>query len=363
MNDVILFIKTKSFLNDRRTHKEISLLKEIGKNVEVILSCDDDIELRNYDYKIRRINIPGGAANSNFIIRMFGAIYFSILSVILSNKGKGKTYWVADPIMFILVIMLSFFKGRIVWDHHELPPSWIFNNKLLKLLFRTAYKRCFLIVHTNRERQKKLEEWLGNSFIARSVVMKNLPDRSGVNSVEEVEGVEEWIRGREFIYLQNSFVSARCGANIYKAALENDLLIVHAGNSLDYDYLFKEGIDEDEFKKNVFLCGNLELKQINYLLQRCKMTVVFYKETSLNQVYCEPNRVYQAMANNSYILSGCNPTLVDILSIYPNCHILDSDGSILNDVSTAMKCKFNKKKYNYEEFWCKYKATLKNELI
>lgn len=364
MSNVTFFVKTKSFVNDNRVHKEIGIIKGLNKNVNVVLACDDNFDSSSFSYPIKVIKIPGGAANKNVFIRILGGIYFSILSFIMARKKSSSVYWISDPILLPLVFLFNLVPGRVVWDQHELPPSWVFNSVLLKTLFSCAYKSCHLVIHTNKMRKEKLESWL-KVKANQSIVMKNIPSRDDLTKEEAIGRVDGWLGDKKFIFLQNSLTEARCGAGIVKAAFSNGIKVVHAGNSVDLDYLRKAGISEVELEKNIFLCGNLNLNQINYLLKRCFLTTVFYKKSSLNQTYCEPNRVYQAMANNTYIISGNNPTLQDILSGYPNKIVVDSDGSNFEFEQLVSSLLSNKEvnSFNYTDFWDKYKNLLKDKLF
>ena len=57
------------------------------------------------------------------------------------------------------------------------------------------------------------------------------------------------------------------------------------------------------------------------------MSLVFYKNTSPNNYYCEANRLYQSIVNGIPVVVGNNPTMKYLVEKYNIGISIDSDGS------------------------------------
>lgn len=357
MLKTIFYVKTQSFKTDRRVLKEIDLIRNSGGKVEVIYSSDCDATKDDFSFPTKRLRIIGGAAPANLIIRILGALQFSLMSCFYSLKSNKSIHWVCDPILFPLVLFLSTLHKKIVWDHHELPPKWVFKKNVVKKLLSLAYARSSTVIHANVERKKYLERILKVNAVG-SIILKNIPSTSLSSCKLENDQFKSWISGRKFVFLQNTLNYERCGYEILKLILDTEFCIVHAGGNVNFEYIKSEGIDLDEYKDRVLLLGVVSLEEINFLLNACEFTPIFYRNTSPNQEFCEPNRVYQAMLNNTFIISGNNPTLVDILSDYDRCYIVNSDVISLNTSLVDMPLADNNESV-YSEFWEGYEPIIK----
>lgn len=309
MSKILMILKTQNLRNDQRVLKEIKSLTDEGAKVNIFVSKNCDTTEDQLGISMKEVNIIGGASPNNLIIRLIGVFQFyikNILFFILNKKDIDKV-WICDPIMFGLVIFLKLIKPKlkIVWDHHELPPSWFLNNNFLMKLFKIAYIKSDVIIHTNQSRKNYLEDSL--NFIAKkSYIISNYPENSIFDEELLDENAEKWMDENKFIYLQNSLQDNRFGAQVINSAIVNGFLVFHAGK-IDENYIEKYKID----RSKIFLAGYLNPKQMNRALKKCKFTVILYRKDSLNQIYCDANRLYQAMSLGVYIVIGDNPTMVE----------------------------------------------------
>lgn len=324
-----MILKTQNLKNDQRVLKEINSLTTNGANVEILVARDCDLTEQELGYKLHENKIWGGAAPKNIIIRIIGVIQFYILSILFIKKNMKsyQGFWVCDPIMFGLVYLLKLIKKDkiIIWDHHELPPTWFMKSKFLMSLFQKSYEKTDIIIHCNASRKFYLEEKLGYKH-PKYYILNNYPkiENNYLNSNLEKSSTE-WInQNPNFVYLQNCLQDDRNGAVIIKALLKKGFNIFHAGK-INLDYLYKNEIQPDN--KKLHLAGYLSFSQINTVLTQCKFTVICYKKDSLNQIYCDANRLYQAMSIGVGIIIGDNPTMVEATENYENKIIINGDGS------------------------------------
>ena len=88
-----------------------------------------------------------------------------------------------------------------------------------------------------------------------------------------------------------------------------------------------------------------QLKTPQYI-KHCFMSLVFYKNTSPNNFYCEANRFYQAVIMGLPVLVGNNPTMKDLIEKYNFGLSIDDDGSNISVISDGIKTLMK----NYEFF-------------
>lgn len=361
---MIYYIKTKNINVDRRAHKEWYSLSRHGETINLVYSSDVEIESRPELSSIAKIDVLGGAAPSNTILRLLGAFVFSVFSFFKSFFIKGdRKHWVNDPVLFLLVVLLCFFRrGFIVWDHHELPPDWLMNHAAFRFVFRIAYKSADAVIHTNNERRQFLEEKL--SYVHNnSLVVGNFPLKSEMQQVVPVSLRKTSLN--DYIYLQNCVGESRCDLEIFKAVKASGLKAVHAGSC-----------DPNRITRLVSKLGDLDfcefvgvrnIAEINYLLRNSICTLVFYKNISANNWFCEPNRLYQAAAQGCVIIGGNNPPIAKFLGQYRKGVFCSSDGAdskaILDAISESQSLNFDVSKDHKIEpyfFWDDYEAVFES---
>lgn len=334
MTNILMILKTQNLKNDQRVLKEINSLSLNGANIKVFVAKNCDMTQGELRVPMRNVDIIGGAAPASLIVRIIGVLHFYILNLIyfIPRKRNFEKVWICDPIMFGLVILLHLFspKTKIIWDHHELPPKWFLNNRILMSLFKKAYLVSDVVIHANESRKTYLEQSLcvqaKQVFILNNYPLININEEHGLSVA-----AEKWMLENKFIYLQNSLQDNRYGANVIKAAIDAGYNIFHAGK-INQDYIEKNNLD----KNKLFLAGYLNVKQITRVLNRCAFTVILYKQDSLNQIYCDANRLYQAMALGVPVIIGNNPTLMETTVGYKNCGILDNDGGDEQSIYNAI---------------------------
>lgn len=355
--ELIYIVKTQSLKSDHRVRKELNLLKNNFEKIRVIYSSNDDYDL---EFEQKKIRLPGGAAHRNLAIRLMGAIYFSLYSFFLLVFSKNnKSIWVCDPILFPLVYMLAFRGFYVVWDHHELPPGWVLNSKIFRFVFKLSYRSCRVNFHANEARKNYLENIL-NIESNNSYVLRNYPSYNDFSSEYSDIVIP---KTKPIAYLQNSLIKERCGGELCRALIDLGYYIIHAGSSFDQKYMLSY-VSEREMQENIQLCGNLPLSTINTILSQSDITLIFYRDNSINQKFCEPNRVYQAMLLNVKIVAGNNPTLVEAMDGYANHVIANTDGhniiEIKNSITKAKSIKLEIQEYS--KYWEDY-ASLFNDIF
>lgn len=327
-NEVLFILKTSNFKFDGRIHKEAYLLKKLGYKVSFYLKSGDDVVPSNYpDYCFYTVKKWGVSKARPLLFQYIADFFFQLQALVFLHTLKGKKIlWICDPIMFPLLLLVRMSRFKLVWDHHELPPGFVLKYVLFNKLFSISYKNANLNIHANLERKSYLENKL-NTKTSETMVMSNFPV-----SIEEQEEKPENLaieldHSIGFIYLQNSFSDLRGVHEIFSALEGKDLYIVCTG---EFPASSLESIERHfprAFSKIIYL-GYIKQKNINWLLRRCLCSIVLYKKTSMNQWYCDPNRLYQSVLQNVFIITGSNPTIVSFLESinYQHKIILPNDG-------------------------------------
>ncbi|MDE4455139.1 glycosyltransferase [Psychrobacter sp. DAB_AL62B] len=321
MTNVLMILKTQSLKNDQRILKELASFKKLGANVDVFVAKDCDLSQSQFNYTLYEARIFGGAAPSKMIVRIIGILHFYIKAMSFILYKDYSVVWVCDPIMFLLVLALKKIKPelKVVWDHHELPPSWFLESKYLTNIFKIAYRKTDIVIHANKYRQDFLEKHL-NVKARKSYIISNYPDANNTDEAELTHEAECWIKNAgSFVYLQNSLQENRYGFETITALLESGYKVFHAGK-INKVFLDKYKL----YSNDLYLSGYLNINQINRVLNKCDFTVIFYKQNSLNQIYCDANRLYQAMSLGVPVIIGNNPTLVGTTSDYNDVLVLDN---------------------------------------
>ncbi len=333
MTKVLMALKTQNLKNDQRVLKEINSLTKHGADVEVFVAKNCNMTQDQLGFPMHNVSIVGGAATTNIIFQLIGVLQFYIKFFLFIWNKKYDKFWICDPIMFGLVGLSKILKKKttIIWDHHELPPGWFLKNKALMYFFRRAYLKADIVIHTNESRKNYLEEMLGCKA-TRSYIISNYPDSLNLNSDKLDDLSEEWmLQNNKFVYLQNSLQENRCGQQAISAAIALGYKVFHAGKT-NHDYIEKYNLGSED----LYCAGYLSVSQINRVLEKCSFTIILYKKTSLNQTFCDANRLYQAMSLGVPIVHGNNPTLVDATQDYINSIYLAGDGSDRQTIEIAI---------------------------
>jgi len=338
---VILYVKTKSFARDNRVKKEIDSLLEAKVAVDVVVFSNDETPPEYHGVGVKKFRGMKNSAPKSFFVRAVAALYFSGDSLMHARRlekkdGRRTLHWVADPVLFPLVLGLrSFCRGGVLWDHHELPPEWIFRSRLIASLFIKAYESAEMVVHANKNRMLYLEERIKRRA-KNAKIINNYPREIELLAEKKVDSLADVAAQGGFIFLQNSISDDRCGPSIFSAIRRCGLRAIHAGEASDQQLL--------ELEKKVgpirdfcVFAGSLDLLEINWLIKKSLCTIICYKQTSANQKYCEPNRLFHALGLGARVIVGNNPTMVDEVVSYPGAIVLADDGSAEDGIYFALK--------------------------
>ena len=309
---VAFIVRTQKIATDNRVRKEIGTLNNMGCEVSLIYSSDDFVDVnfgQRFVFKVRSL---WSVSDKRNLIRYISIVFFTfsvVTRIALCKKLRdSEKFWVCDPMLFGVVLLLQAFNKEVIWDHHELPPSIVLRYSFLTRLYKAAYRGAFSVIHANKSRA----DWLSKALECSpklEVIIPNYMSCSDFDVEVEVEALKN--RTSEFVYLQNCLSFGRCGYEIFSALKESGYQVVYAG-SVDKEYLEKLEADLKVSDFCVFL-HFLSVPEMNWVLKRSAFTLIFYRNISFNNWFCDANRLYHAVSLGVKVCVGNNPTMKDVV--------------------------------------------------
>lgn len=312
------FIKTKSLHSDGRVIKWLNSLSDIG-----IASCVFSIEDKPSNFTHPQVvNVP---------IRIFFRRLFPIgrgrLFKIIETFIKGfyiicitkNKNWLFHDNQFYHLILASILlkkvgikKISLIWDLHELPHEYLLNSSIGRLILKWMFKNCDLILVTNQDRMKYIEQRL--EFSLGAEVLRNYPMKKDILfpkfSSDGVSKTKTWIEQGDFALWLGSASLERGFDIFYNWVCDNKLNLVILGDvSSKFEHI--------KAKENVFV-DFVKQSDLSVYIYKAKVSAVFYMPFSPNNWLCEPNRLYQLMAAGVFVIVGDNPPILKETEKYPN---------------------------------------------
>ena len=138
---------------------------------------------------------------------------------------------------------------------------------------------------------------------------------------------EAWKENRRCVYLQGLDGDRRAAYESVAAVLRTDgLTAVVVGR---YDQTSRKRLEKEygeELHHRVLFIGRIPQMKIPQYVKQCYTTLVFYKNISPNNYYCEANRFYQSVLMGLPVVVGSNPPMKEIVEKYGFGVSIDDDG-------------------------------------
>ncbi len=250
---------------------------------------------------------------------------------LISNIFSSKKY-IYESHEMVFGLNYPYFRGR--WRHF-----WSFIEK--KIILKAEY---FFTTDAYRLR-----------FIKRYYKVKK--DNMGyiLNVPNTIFNINDKVSCRKLFDFQDKFVISYCGGIISGRGIEliieayakfqrvtpNTILLLAGSIEKDYyDFLLAKiillGINNDQ----VIFTGKLENDMLTKYMTSSDITFALYSRDSLNNRMCSPNKVFDALHSNTYVISTNSFLVHDIIKRYYTGEMLDliTIDSILN----AIKKYFNR---------------------
>lgn len=335
-------VKTSSYKNDGRLLKWIKSLKSHGVKSDVFIVEDINDRVKSVDNgtSITSVKLISRRFFSKRKGYLFKAPEFAVRSLIYLRKSSADFIVFHDvqnylTLFFLCITGYKRKKFKIIWDLHELPHDSLSRFALTRRIVQFILQNVDALVYTNRQRRECILS-LFSFKEPHFFILNNFPEREYVSSPKAPLPVEVkdnignspyvlWMGNanstRNFIPVINSLVE-------YKSTVK---VVVMGRIDLDVQtYLSEQNLDTLVFSRFV-----PQTEIIKYV-DNAMFSLVFYKQTSLNNLYCEPNRLYQLITRNIPVIVGNNPPMKSWVEQYDCGIVLDDDGSNEASLKTAV---------------------------
>lgn len=337
---IALILYTPGLDYDDRIRKEILSIQELYPNVSFkIFAVDprnrEEEGFTSYGvpYRIPFLKTREKFTQATHVLEKGLDFYLTI-------KSELKDYdaiWCAD----IETILFTLFTIRkpILWDLHELPEgllvSW-----WKRLVFRFAEWKVKVMVHANEQRLNYLVRKGCVKRKEKHFILRNYPqfDDTNYELDKKYLDFEKWLGHDKCVYIQGITTRGRADAESVEAVLNvPSLKAVVIGNTrkdLVTDLLKKHS--KEEINKKLYFTGQIAQQKTPQYMRKCCMSLVFYKKTSMNNWFCEPNRLFQNLIYGNPVVVGNNPPMKEIVDNYHVGVSIDSDGSDSEAIKDAI---------------------------
>ena len=338
---IALVLYTQGLDYDDRIRKEMLSIKSLFPNIDFKIFAvepnnreENGVTSYGIAYRIPYLKSRDKYASGTHTLQKAWDFYKTI-------KKDLKVYdavWCADPETFIFVLML---RGKpVAWDLHELPLAFM-GNPIMRLLFRSLERKCKVMVHANEPRLRYLEKIGMVKFPQKQFVLRNYPQFNEIDT--EYDDVYhrfvDWKGTAKCVYLQGLNNSSRAALETIKAVLsfkEIKGVVVGGFDNEIKEMLIKE-YGEDFLGSRILFVGRIKQLKTPQYIRQCCMGLVFYKNTSPNNWYCEPNRLFQNVINGKPVVVGNNPPMKEFVEKNKVGVSVDTDGENVAKIVEGMK--------------------------
>ncbi len=248
--------------------------------------------------------------------------------------------WCADIETFLFISLLPKDKP-LIWDLHELPSKFMGNN-ILRKVFKHFTKKCAVMYHANQSRIDCLKKLSMLPASVPQVAIRNYPNVSlreeQTPDFDKLNDFKKWRNDRKCIYLQGVNAMDRYPVESISAIVESDYCGVVVGGMHDESYkILTKKYSDRLLNEKLFFAGRVPQIQTKNFIAECRFGLVFYATNSLNNTYCEPNRMFQTIMMGRPIVVGNNPPMRELVERFNAGIVLKSDGSDIEEIKQAIK--------------------------
>lgn len=334
MIDVAIVIKTERLLSDDRILKQVRSL--CGRQLRAFVlynSFNTEAEVIE-GLDCRRVELLTRRFLPRRVLPLLKSFEFWIR--LQRELKKARTVWIHEGYTLVFACLLN--HPRIIWDLHELPvrkpESYIW-----RFLLRLAERNCMKVVHANKYRLDFL--FSHGYFVDRSkhTVLRNFPDSYYLGASEILPDFPciDWaaLRARGYIYLQGLSSKARYPFNSLVACLKaSELQVVLVGKLENETRLKLMNEYPGSFGDRIIEVGFVDQIKTSALIRHARYSIVLYEPSSPNNFYCDPNRLFQALAHGVPCVVGANPSMADNIR-KGNVLVLDNYGDCIEELMVA----------------------------
>lgn len=344
---IAILRKTPNLENDDRLRKEFSSIKKmypfIQMKVFAILKDNHEYEsVTSYGLPFRSVGLKSRdeMSHGRHLIKKSWDYYKAIQKDIkdydiIWNSGDEPT----PALLFIR-------NKTLFWDLRELP-MFLLSSRWKKLALKYIFGKCAVMIHANQYRIDYLARKGLIKDSTKHLVVRNYPEFSSADTEYDARyyEVKEWIGNRTCVYLQGLSNDSRASFESLAAVLNvPEICAIVLGTVSESA---KEKVIEKYGKElvdaRICFAGNFKVLKVPQYLALCHLSLVFYKNTSPNNYYCEANRLYQAIDAGLPVVVGENPSMKSVVEELNVGVSVATDGSDISLIEKGIKEVLEKK--------------------
>lgn len=359
-----MLIKTNSLDKDDRLRKEANVFSKYGYKIAINALLDENQKREFFAYngvKVFEIKLISRKFFSNAKALIVKSIELLIKSLINIIKIRPSCVWVHDYDFILLMPLLIIFRKigfikKIVWDQHELPSLFTKNNGFLKFIIKYLMNNVDIIIVTNEYRRKYIVDKY--NIKTKVEIIENYPDINFVNYEYKdlPEEVIQWLNNSQYFFVQNGFNEDRAFVELVKSFIKyvednnsEEKLIVVGGGPIELKNKVEKEIGIERFRKNILLLKSVPQFSLIPFIDNAIASIIFYKnKKDLNQLYCSPNRLFQALCRKTPVIVGNNPPMRRLVEKNEIGVVADTLGENVEKIYNAF-VEFNKNSSKYKE--------------
>ena len=328
---IALVLYTQGLDYDDRIRKEILTIQNLFSNVSFHIFAveannreEEGVTSYGIPYRIPYLKSRDQFASGTHTLIKAWDFYQSIKK----DLKRFDVIWCADVETFLFVLLTR--KKPIVWDLHELPNRFLVNG-MMKKLFNCLESRCSVMIHANEQR---LQYLIDKGYIRhqeRNFVLRNYPQFNEIDTDydETYQHFDDWLGDSKCAYLQGINGQDRADIESLEAILSVEGLkgVVVGYTRPELLSLLEEKHSQEELRTRLYFTGRVKQLKTPQYIKRCIFGMVFYKNTCMNNWYCEANRFFQNIINGNPVIVGQNPSLKETVNDYHLGVVAETDGS------------------------------------
>jgi len=347
MKKIAFILYTSGLEYDDRVRKEALALSKYG-GVEIFVLTPENnnqegttsygIPYKSFTLKTRK-HLPSG----RFTLLKGVNFFFSVKKYL----KQFDILWVHDVEPFLVALLFK--NKRVVWDLHE-TPMFFLKNKITRAIFKRIEVNCDALIHANPHRLEFLTEMTMVNDRSKHFVLRNFPDQALLNSNEDdsiFADFKAWLKGSEYAYIQGLVDHERLPEETIETIMQQGeykaVVIGGFDEKIKHKLYIKYG---SLLFETIFFRGKVNQLQIPRYVKGSKFSLVFYTTETPNARFCEPNRMYQAIALGKPVVLGCNEPMKSLVEKYGFGVVTSSDGRCVAENVFSL----NKMLGNYQEY-------------
>ena len=338
---IALVLYTSGLDYDDRIRKEILSIQELFPNVSFKIFAtepenreEEGVTSYGVPYRIPFLKTREKYPQATHVL----AKGLDFYKTIKPELNQFDAIWCAD-IETILFTLL--FHGKpVLWDLHELPTGFM-HVWWKRLIFRHIERKIRVMVHANEPRLRYLKEIGMIKHPEKQFVLRNYPQFNEIDNEydEKYNEFENWQGTSRCVYLQGVTGETRADRESIEAVLSipglKAVIIGRTRDELEKELLRSHTIEE--LRERLFFTGQIKQLKTPQYIKRCCISLIFYKNTSTNNWYCEPNRLFQNLINGNPVVVGNNPPMKEIIEEYGVGICAETDGSEIQKIVDALR--------------------------